>query len=308
MNRLARSTPQSLYRADTTGAGRPPREFVRVARLLLHHHLSLAGLIIVLAVTTVALFAPLIAPYPGDGGAVMRLQERFRPPGRGHWFGTDHLGRDMLSRVLLGTRTSLTAGLAVAGMAMIVGIPVGLIAGLTGGWRDEVVMRVVDVFLAFPALVLAVLISALWGGGLIAAMLAAAFVWWPKYARLMRGEALSIKNRLFIEAARSFGSSPWRIIRRHVLPNAVTPLTIQASLDVGYTIIFAASLGFVGLGAKPPSPEWGLMMSTGRIYMPVYWWLSIFPGLAILLAVLGFNLLGDGVRDILDPRARHRGW
>jgi peptide/nickel transport system permease protein len=193
-------------------------------------------------------------------------------------------------------------------MAMIVGIPVGLIAGLTGGWRDEVVMRVVDVFLAFPALVLAVLISALWGGGLIAAMLAAAFVWWPKYARLMRGEALSIKNRLFIEAARSFGSSPWRIIRRHVLPNAVTPLTIQASLDVGYTIIFAASLGFVGLGAKPPSPEWGLMMSTGRIYMPVYWWLSIFPGLAILLAVLGFNLLGDGVRDILDPRARHRGW
>jgi peptide/nickel transport system permease protein len=214
----------------------------------------------------------------------------------------------MLSRILTGARISLVAGVGVTLMAILVGVPVGLTAGLAGGWRDEATMRIVDIFLAFPTLVLGVLVAAVWGGGIGSAMLAAAFVWWPKYARLMRGEALALKNQLYVEAAHAFGASSWRVIRSHILPNAVSPLTVQASLDVGYMIIFAASLSFVGLGAKPPSPEWGLAISTGRHYMPLYWWLSVFPGLAIVITVLGFNLLGDGMRDVLDPKTRRRGY
>jgi peptide/nickel transport system permease protein len=259
----------------------------------------------VLIVGFVAIFAPALAPYPDHAGSKTNYDAIFHSPSREYPFGTDYIGRDMLSRIIMGARISLFIGISSMALAASIGIAVGLTAGYFGGRLDEFIMRVVEIFLAFPTLVLAILIASLWGRSLINLIIAVGLVWWPKYARFIRGLALGIKEKDFVEASRAVGANSMRIMLRTLLPNIFAPLSVRASLDIGYMILVAAALGFVGCGAQPPIPEWGLLVSIGRKYMPTYWWMSLFPGLAILITVLGFNLLGDGLRDILDPRTRY---
>jgi len=241
----------------------------------------------------------LIAPYDPLGVA---LGSRLEPPSPEHWLGTDQVGRDILSRLLYGSRISLVIGVAVVASAGVFGTFVGLIAGYASGLVDEALMRLTEVFLAFPALILAMAIAGALGPSLTNAIIALAAVTWAIYARLARGQILSLRRREFVEAARGIGASQLRIILRHLLPNAVAPLMVQASFDMGSVIIAAAGLSFIGFGAQPPTPEWGVMISEGRNFISTQPWLSLFPGLAILLAVGSFNLLGDGLRDAFDPR------
>lgn len=261
----------------------------------------------VLALTLIALFAlgavlaPLIAPYDP---LAQDLASRLDPPSGAHWLGTDQLGRDILSRLLYGSRISLVIGVVVVGLAGIFGSFIGLIAGYAGGLVDEGLMRLTEVFLAFPPLILAMAIAGALGPSLTNAIIAIAAVTWAVYARLARGQVLSLRRREYVEAAQSIGASRTRILLRHLLPNAVAPLLIQASFDMGAAIISAAGLSFIGFGAQPPTPEWGVMISEGRNFISTQPWLSLFPGLSILFAVGAFNLLGDGLRDVLDPRLR----
>jgi peptide/nickel transport system permease protein len=246
-----------------------------------------------------ALLAPLLAPYDP---LAQELGARLRPPSPEHWLGTDSLGRDIASRILYGARISLIIGVVVVTSAGLVGTAVGLVAGYAGGLVDEALMRLTEVFLAFPALILAMAIAGALGPSLTNAIIAIAAVTWAVYARLVRGQILSLRRREFVEAARTIGASRTRIVVRHLLPNALAPLMIQASFDLGSSIIAAAGLSFIGFGAQPPTPEWGVMISEGRNFISTQPWLSLFPGLAILLAVGSFNLLGDGLRDAFDPR------
>lgn len=232
--------------------------------------------------------------------------EKLQPPSSRHLLGTDNLGRDLLSRLMAGARISLSSAVIVLAIAATLGVGLGLLAGYLGGSVDEVVMRVTDVVLAFPALVLALAIAATLGPGLINAMIAVALAWWPWYTRLVRAQVLSFRQQEFVLAAVSVGASPGRVIFRHILPNLAPLIIVQGSMDVGYAILATASLSFVGLGAQPPIPEWGAMIAQARSYLIDYWWYPAFPGMAIFLAVLGFNLLGDAVRDALDPRLRSR--
>jgi peptide/nickel transport system permease protein len=234
------------------------------------------------------------------------MKARLQPPGAPHWFGTDELGRDLFSRVMVGTALSLEVGVVVVVLSATLGTGIGLAAGYFGGWVDQVFMRIADGFLAFPSLVLALAVAATLGPTLMNAMLSITVVWWPWYARLARAQALELRGRDFVEAARALGSSHWRILWRHILPNCLVPVIVQASLDFGYVVLTAASLSYIGLGAQRPQPEWGLMVSEGRKIFPDYWWVAIFPGLAIFVTVLAFNLLGDGLREVMDPRLRHQ--
>jgi peptide/nickel transport system permease protein len=255
-----------------------------------------ALLIVALLGTTLAVFDPLrIVPV-----------NKLLPPSPAHPFGTDDLGRDLLSRVIAGARISLLVGVLVLAIAMTVGVGLGLVAGYWGGWTDEVIMRATDVFLSFPRLVLAIAIAATLGPGLYNAMVAVALSWWPWYTRLVRGQLLSLREQEFILAVISLGAERRRILLRHLLPNVATAVVIQASIDFGYAILATAGLSFIGLGAPPPTPEWGSMIAQARSYMIDAWWYPTFPGLAIFLAVLGFNLLGDAVRDAFDPKLRSR--
>ena len=262
------------------------------------------GLGLILALVFVALAAPWLAPYPQDAGyggkPAVHFEQRFESPSLEHPFGTDQAGRDLLSRVIFGTRLSLGIGIVVLTIAIGIGVPVGLVAGYVEGITSTVLMRVTDVFLSIPALVLALTVSVALEPSLRNAMIAIAVVWWPWYARLVYGEVLSVKEEEFVEASRGLGSSTPRILRKEILPNVLAPISVKFSLDMGYAIIVGASLGFLGLGAQPPTPEWGTMVSQGRVYLPAQWWYSTFPGLAIFLAVLGFNFLGDGLRDMFD--------
>ncbi len=255
------------------------------------------GLIAIFAAC--AVLAPVLAPYDP---LAQELGSRLRPPSPDHWLGTDSLGRDIASRILYGARISLIIGVVVVTVAGVVGTAIGLVAGYAGGLVDEALMRLTEVFLAFPALILAMAIAGALGPSLTNAIIAIAAVTWAVYARLVRGQILSLRRREFVEAARAIGASRTRIIVRHLLPNALAPLMIQASFDLGSSIIAAAGLSFIGFGAQPPTPEWGVMISEGRNYISTQPWLSLFPGLAILLAVGSFNLLGDGLRDAFDPR------
>jgi peptide/nickel transport system permease protein len=266
--------------------------------------LTVAGLVLISLLALIAVSAPLIAPA---NPLKQVLSTRLKPPSAAHWLGTDQLGRDVLSRMIYGARISLVIGIVVVGLAASVGTFVGLVAGYAGGWLDEGLMRLTDVFFAFPALILAMAISGALGPSLTNAMIAIAVVSWPVYARLVRAQVLSLREREYVEAARSLGASAERIVWGHILPNTLAPLLVQASFDMGGAILSAAGLSFIGFGAQPPTAEWGVMISDGRNYIVTQPWLSLFPGLAILLTVAAFNLIGDGLRDALDPRLRGTG-
>ena len=257
------------------------------------------GGVVFLAVVMCALFAPWIAPYsPLDPD----MPNRLLGPSAEHWMGTDRFGRDIWSRVIYGARTSLAAGVFVMLLAALIGLPIGLASGYFGGWVDTVLMRISDVFLAFPPLLLPIAITAALGPGLWNAMIAIAVSWFPWYARIMRGGVLRVKKELYIDAARTMGVSHLRIMWRHVTPNASTPVIVQGSMDFGYAILAAASLSFLGLGVRPPVIEWGLMAASSRTQFLDYWWTALGPGAAIFVTVLAVNLVGDGLRDILDPK------
>jgi peptide/nickel transport system permease protein len=271
-------------------------------RALRANPLLAIGGTLVLLIVLVAIFAPLLAPYPADAGAATHPFDVLRAPSAAHWFGTDQVGRDILSRVIYGTRVSPVIAVIVLAIACAIGVPLGVAAGFFGGWIDELIMRVTDIFLAFPPLLLALALAAVLPASLTSLTIAIAAVWWPWYVRLLRGQAASVAGRPYVEACRALGVSRLRIIFRHILPNAVTPLLVQVSLDVGGVILTASALSFLGLGAQDPTPDWGLMVAEGQSYFTPDWWLVTFPGLAILLTAFAFNLLGDGLRDLLDPK------
>jgi peptide/nickel transport system permease protein len=253
-----------------------------------------------------ALFAPYLAPYPDQGKGQSNLGERLLGPALKHPLGTDNLGRDILSRVIFGARISLQASLAVVLLVVGIGVPLGLIAGYFGGKMDELIMRFADMVLAFPSYLLAIAIVASLGPSLTNALIAVALPWWPWYTRLMRSQVLSIKEMQFVESAKAVGASHWRVMFRHILPNCLSPIIVQATLDMGYIILAIASLGFLGLGTQPPTADWGVMVSDGREFFMTQWWISTFSGGAIFLTVLAFNLVGDGIREALDPKIRWR--
>ncbi len=271
-------------------------------RKLLPNQLITVGGVIVLLIFVVALFAPLLAPYPADAGSATHPEIALQAPSPRHLFGTDQVGRDVFSRVLYGARISPLIAVVVLLIACVVGVPLGVAAGYFGGVPDEVIMRVTDVFLAFPSLLLALAFVAVLPPSLTSLTIAIAITWWPWYVRLIRGQAASVAGRPHVEACRALGIPRWRILFRHVLPNSVTPLVVQVSLDAGGVILTASALSFLGLGAQDPVPEWGLMVAEGENYFTTAWWVVTFPGLAILLTALAFTLLGDGLRDALDPR------
>ena len=297
MSTLDRFTRSETIRPRIEGAK-------RIAYRFKQNPLSLAGLVIILGLVIVAVFAPYIARHPQDAGYMgepaVDFANRFVEPNLAHPFGTDQAGRDILSRVIFGTRYSLALGLFVLTFAIGVGVPVGLVAGYFGGVVGGVLMRITDVFLSVPPLVLALAVAVPLQPSLRNAMIAIAIVWWPWYARLVYGEVVSVREEQFVEASRGIGAGRIRIMFREILPNVLAPITVKFSLDMGYAILIGAGLGFLGLGAQPPTPEWGTMVAEGRVYLPGQWWYSTFPGLAIFIAVLGFNLLGDGLRDVFD--------
>ena len=272
----------------------------RGLRTLVRNRMAMGGATIILLWVIVAILAPVIAPYDA---LEQHVEDRLSPPSARHLFGTDELGRDVFSRVMYGARISLPVGLIVIVFSMVMGASVGALAGYLGGLFDLLVMRVADITLAFPSIVLALAIASVLGPSLKNAVIAMILVWWPEYARLMRGQVLSVKNDEYVIAARAVGVSQGRILARHIIPNTSAPIIIKASLDAGSTILNIAALSFIGLGAVPPTPEWGAMISLGRFKF-YQWWLTTFPGLAVLSVVLGFNFLGDGLRDAFDPRLR----
>jgi peptide/nickel transport system permease protein len=265
------------------------------------NRLMVLGTSIILGLLLVAGLAPLLAtanPYE------QTLGDRLLPPSAKHLFGTDGLGRDIFSRVVYGARVTLTIALLVAAISTPLGMLIGIVAGYLGGAVDEILMRLADVFLAFPRLILAIAFAAALGPGVENAIIAIAIAQWPSYARLARAETLNVKNNDYIQAMRVLGAGKARIMAGHILPLTLSSIIVRMSLDMGTIILTAAGLGFLGLGAQPPMPEWGLMVSDGRQFLVDQWWVSTLPGLAILVVVMGFNLLGDGIRDVLDPRQR----
>jgi peptide/nickel transport system permease protein len=269
-------------------------------RLVRDSRAAVVGALVIVTWLLAAALAPALAPY---SPLEQHLADRLSPPGGRYPFGTDELGRDVLSRVLYGARLSIPAGLIVVAVTAALGTALGAVAGFAGGLVDEGIMRVCDAVLAFPALILAMAITTALGPGLLNALLAVVLVLWPEYARIVRGQVLSIRQMEYVTAARALGVSDWRILLRHVSPNTVPLALVKASLDVGNVIIIAAALSFVGLGATPPTPEWGAMVAAGRQKF-FEWWVGAFPGLAMFTVVMGFNFLGDGLRDLMDVRLR----
>jgi peptide/nickel transport system permease protein len=262
-----------------------------------------AGTIILVAVLASAVLAPYISPHDP---IEQEFSSQLQPPSVGHPFGTDEFGRDIFSRVVYGARIALQVGGLADAIATALGVLLGVVAGYFGGRLDAILTRAIDVMLAFPYLLLAMIVVAILGPGLTNAMMAIAVVYTPQFARVVRGVVLSVKEQEFVEAARSMGAGTLRILGRHVLPNIVSPIIVMATLTVGFMIVETAGLSFLGLGASPPTPEWGSMLATGREYMLTAPWITTFPGLAILVTVVAFNMVGDGLRDVLDPRLRGR--
>ena len=291
--------------ADTEIPVAVPRmaTFLRAREFAATNKLFVLGALILSVLIVSAIFAPFLTPY---SPTEIVMADRLLPPGPHHWMGTDRFGRDLMSRVIFGARTSLAVGFCVTALAALIGTPIGLLSGYFGGWVDAVLMRISDVFLAFPPLLLPIAITAALGPGLWNAMIALAVSLFPWYARIMRGAVLRVRKELYVDAARTMGVGPTRIMLRHVAPNSLTPLIVQASMDVGYAILAAASLSFIGLGVRPPGIEWGLMAAAARAQFLDHWWTALAPGLAIFVTVLAVNLIGDGLRDILDPKQRGR--
>ncbi|MEW6630728.1 MAG: nickel transporter permease [Pseudomonadota bacterium] len=265
------------------------------------NRLAFVGLLIIIALLVVAALADVLAPYSPTIGDLKNA--RLLPPGAAHWFGTDDLGRDIYSRIVYGSRWTLYVVVLVAVIAAPIGLLVGTVAGYAGGWIDAILMRITDIFLAFPKLVLALAFVAALGPGIQNAVIAIAITSWPPYARIARAETLTVRNSDFIKAVQLMGASPFRIVLRHIMPLCISSLIIRVTLDMAGIILTAAGLGFLGLGAQPPLPEWGAMIASGRRFILDQWWVAAAPGAAILIVSLGFNLLGDGLRDALDPRS-----
>jgi peptide/nickel transport system permease protein len=280
---------------------RPSRRGTKTLRRFLRHRGGMLGGLLLLALIAVAAFAPYLAPY--DPLAVNPI-DALLPPSAEHWMGTDTLGRDMTSRVIYGARISLRLGLVSVSIALTAGVLIGVLAGYLGGRVDGVLMRFVDILLAFPPLVLALVAVFALGPGLTNAMIAVGISSIPAYARITRGEVLSAKENLYVQSAQALGASPMVVMFRHIMPNIIAPNIVMAALGTGSAILAGAALSFLGLGAQAPLPEWGLMLSQGRGFMSLAWWLTVFPGLGIMVTVMAMNLLGDGLRDVFDPRLR----
>lgn len=264
---------------------------------------ALIGLSLLVLLVLAALLAPLLAPFPNDVFD-FHIGNRLQPPSATALFGTDRMGSDIFSRLLFGARiTLMLAGIAV-GSALIIGVPIGLVAGYYQNWISDALMRIAEIFLAVPQIVLAIAIAQTLGPSIENVILALSLTYWPFWARLVYAETRSVRNEVFVESAVALGASPWRVIVLHILPNIASPIIVRTSIGMGATILTAATLGFLGLGAPPPTPEWGRMIAESREFLPEAWWYALAPGIAIFLTVLGFNLFGDGLRDILDPRTR----
>lgn len=272
-----------------------------VWRRLKANKMAMAGLIILILLILMALGADIIAP---EGYDAQEISNRFQPPSADNWFGTDNLGRSLFSRVVHGSRTSLSVGIVSVGIAIIIGGLLGAAAGFYGGKIDNVIMRLMDILLAIPSILLAISIVAALGGGLFNVMLAVGISSIPGYARIVRASVIQIKGQEFVEAARAIGADDKRIILMHIIPNALAPIIVQGTLGVAGAILSAAGLSFIGLGLAPPSPEWGAMLSAGRDYIRDHMWMTLWPGLFIMITILSLNLLGDGLRDALDPKLK----
>jgi peptide/nickel transport system permease protein len=273
----------------------------RAVRHFIYHPLPLLGILFIAILVLTGVLAPLLAPYDP---IEISPDRRLTPPNTTNWLGTDEVGRDILSRIIYGARISLQIGVTIVFFAAAIGLIVGLISGYVGGVWDQTLMRFTDMFMSFPTLILAIAMTAALGPSLFNSVLAMIIVWWPIYARLIRSEVLVVKEKEYIRAAKALGAQPLKIIFFHVLPNTVDVVVIRASIDFGNAVMFCAALSFIGLGAQPPQPEWGAMVTTGRDYLRDAWWLVTFPGMAIFLTVMGFNLFGDSLRDFLDPKLR----
>lgn len=305
---MAETTKALSFESQQPSWAERHQSTIRLIRLYLRtfarNGSAMLGLVLVLFFFLIAAIGPWIVPFPEDATGAVHMDQKLQPPDSVHWFGTDEVGNDVFTRVVIGTRITLQIACIITGIAILIGVPLGIFAGYVGGWVQEVIMRVTDVFLSIPGLILAVAIVGALGPGIINAMLALSLVWWPGYVRLVQAKTLSLKNEIYVEAARSMGASTLRIVFVHILPNCASPIIVKGSMDMGMSILGAASLGFLGLGAQPPEPEWGAMISIGRNYLPDWWWYSVFPGLAIFITVMGFNLIGDGLRDMFDPKNR----
>jgi peptide/nickel transport system permease protein len=280
------------------------QELKRATYAFTRSKLSVVGLGLVIFICLVALLSPYITPYPEDGGATTHTSIRLQAPSSQHWFGTDDVGRDVLSRIILASRLDLGLAISTMAIALSIGVFLGAWSGIAGGMVDETIMRLTDMFMTIPDIILALVIIIAIGPGARNAVIALALVWWPGYSRLMRSLVLVLREEQFIEASVAMGGHQRWIIFKHLIPNSMSPILIRASMDIGFVLLAAAGLGFLGLGAVPPQPEWGMMVSDGRRYFPDSWWLTVFPGGIILLTVFGFNLLGDGLRDIAEPTSR----
>lgn len=277
---------------------KPVSNRVRAWRRFARNRLAVVGLVIILGFLVLAIFAPLIAPYKPDAA---NFALAFHPPSAQHLMGTDDLGRDVLSRMIYGTRSSLISAVAIVAVGVGIGVPIGLVSGYYGGLLDDVIMRLVDSGLAFPGLVLAMAMAWVLGPSLFHAIIAIGVVTIPQFARVARGQVLEVKSRQYVEASQCLGASPLRIMFRHILVNIATPIIVVATLTIGSALLSVASLSFLGLGPPPPAPNWGEMLQAGSEYLTNAPWISLFPGIGIFLAVLGFNMFGDGLRDVFDP-------
>jgi peptide/nickel transport system permease protein len=297
MSDMAQAGTLQADRVDETL--KVPAKRRNIVQRLARSKVAVVGFVTLLALIIIALTAPIVSPYPPNE---VMPRDALQPPSWSHLFGTDQYGRDVFTRVLYGTRISLLVGFIAVGIAVVAGTAMGLVSGFYGRWVDTTIMRFVDIMLAFPGILLALALVSILGPSLPNLMIAVGISSVPSYARLVRGSVLSAKEHVYVEAARVVGASDVTIMRRHVLPNVVAPVIVLATLGVAAAILWAAALSFLGLGSQPPTPEWGRMLAEGRNYLREQWWIATFPGIAIMITVLAMNLLGDGLRDVLDPR------
>ena len=291
---------ETVGRKDHMASSVPKTDFLRSLRRFTANRLGVVGLVIIVTLILVAALAPFLAPYSYKKQKLINMNQ---PPSIEHWMGTDEFGRDVLSRVIYGSRVSVYVGVLSVGISVLLGVIIGSFAGYYGGWLDSLLSSVADLTWSLPEILVALILVAILGGGVECVILAIALTYWAQYARLIRGQILMLKNELYVEATRSLGGNDFTILFKHLFPNAIPPVVVAATLGIGQAIVLEATLGFLGLGAQPPLPSWGSMMSSGTAYLFVSPWVIIFPGLAMMITVLGFNLFGDALVDMLDIRS-----